>query len=412
MMRRSFAALLLLAFALPLRADPPPLSREDFAHAQALVTKPGLPVQTLLVPIEIYRDAVSPYLYDLRVLDAAGNFVPHATRRLGDGEPWHRAQLSATDAGACVFDLDAPERDVIDLELAVDSYTGKRFADESQHGARQVPVLIEASDDLARFEPLLRTYVEQDDTYETTLIALPRARPRYLRVRWHADETFRIAGARFRLARDNDARMRITGTARAPSDGAHNDVLYDFDLGAQVLTRRLQVVLPVNARVHASLAGARADQSDRRQESNARRKLDTLYEGPIARSTRNGQALLSEPIRTNVYYRYLTLRVHEQAAPFAAPPELIVDYETEQLVFSSLTRGPFELVFGSDRAPPTQFSADVLLAMLSGDVRRALALSTVKLGKRKTIATRTLPAAPPTTRSFNLTTGKEILPVR
>src|SRR6185295_9655672 len=54
---------------------------EQFAYAMPLWVPETSPVVTLAVPVAVYRDCVDAGLRDLRVLNAAGEVVPHALRR-------------------------------------------------------------------------------------------------------------------------------------------------------------------------------------------------------------------------------------------------------------------------------------------------------------------------------------------
>jgi hypothetical protein len=65
----------------------PPLVPGDFAHGRSIETKQPGALQTLLIPVAVYRGSVEPRLADLRVFDAAGEAVPHTIRSLDTPEP-------------------------------------------------------------------------------------------------------------------------------------------------------------------------------------------------------------------------------------------------------------------------------------------------------------------------------------
>ena len=64
-----------------------PTTLEEFARGAQLRFQRKGALQTVLVPISVYRSSVESGLADLRVFNAAGEAVPHAIRVLGRSDP-------------------------------------------------------------------------------------------------------------------------------------------------------------------------------------------------------------------------------------------------------------------------------------------------------------------------------------
>lgn len=84
-----FACAVALASARSAVAQEPPakLTPDDFAYAIELTPRGTDPVQTLLVPLAVYRSALRPDLGDVRVFNAAEQVLPHALRKLDPPAP-------------------------------------------------------------------------------------------------------------------------------------------------------------------------------------------------------------------------------------------------------------------------------------------------------------------------------------
>ena len=400
-MRHALArAALLVGLALAPAApaeDEAPLAPEDFAHGRLLVTTGDAPLQTLLVDLPIYRGSIGLRLADVRVMNGAGEPVPHAVRLLSgssrekrqdrnlpifslrDAEP--EAGIAVAADGARTYRIKAEVGAggaLVEVESAPPGAAGDAapapayLIDASQLGAAitrlefdlasgeagfVVPVRVEGSNDLSRFHPVLERSVlvrlEQDGhQIDKSHVALPSSRHRYLRVSWpEAPLPVRVRGVRAQLAPRVAAppreRTRVVGRPVADEAGA-----FLFDLGGMIPVDRAQVLLPEpNTLVQARLSSGRSANGPWRLQHKG-----LLYDLQYGENLRNPELALAAG-----RHRYLKLEVAPGGGGLKGTPQLEVRWHPEQLLFVARGEPPFQLVYGRSGAPATPFSTRELL---------------------------------------------------
>ncbi|MGI9592166.1 MAG: DUF3999 domain-containing protein [Myxococcota bacterium] len=378
--------------------DETPLAPEDFAHGRLIVTTGDAPLQTLLIDLPIYRGSIGLRLADVRVMNGAGEPVPHAVRPLSgparetrrdrdlpifalrdaepegadvavaaDGARTYRIKAEVGDRGALVeveseppgaaSDQTPPPAYLLDASQLGAAITRLEFDLAAGEAGFVVPVRIEGSNDLSRFHPVLDRSVlvrlEQDGhQIDKSFVALPSSRHRYLRVSWpEAPLPVQVRGVRARLAPRVAAppreRTRVIGRPVPNEAGA-----LLFDLGGKIPVDRAQVLLPQpNTLVQARLSSGRsADGPWRLQQKGL------LYDLQYGETLRNPELSLSAG-----RHRYLKLEVAPGGGGLKGTPQLEVSWYPEQLLFVARGEPPFQVVYGRSGAPTTPFSTRELL---------------------------------------------------
>lgn len=450
----------------PSVASAQPLGREAFAYSIELEVTPGLPVQTVLVPLAVYRAALRPDLGDVRIFNARGDLLPHAIRKLDEPAELEQAveqrelhvplfpllapadapaaaleQLALriergpsgsildiksgaapTDAGvpavtrvvAYVLDTQAVDRDMLSLRL--------HMTERPEHATESylVPVVIDASDDLANWRSLVVDGVLARLAHEGQLVTRDRidlgaARARFLRVRPLAgvhlpgpihDAWVELAPSRA-PARAREA-LQVSGVPSASERG-----VYDYDLGGAFPVERMRLILPstgtlVRAEISVATAANENEPTAKTSAIRARTKkriYDDVYEGTFYRLSQGGRELQSPAIELDGHrIRYVSVTV-DQSATLDAPPQLEIEYLPAQLLFVPRDPGPFELAYGSYAAGPSTIGVEALLAPLEPASRKRLPASSVVLGAVTTISGGSAlepPPAPPPIRTYVL----------
>lgn len=443
-----------------------PLAPDDFAYAIELTPQSSAPVQTLLVPLAVYRTALRPDLGDVRVFNAAKQALPHALRKLEPPAPIDqplaereravplfplfvpadapaaavdalalrvernasgsvidirsREPERAPDAGppagtrvaAYILDTQAIDRDMISLRLRIDespAVAGKSYL---------ASVVIDVSDDLSSWSTIaldgvLARLAHQGQLVTRDRIELGGLRYKFLRVRSAAGQDIpgRIAEAWVELAQ-NEAparareRLRVRGTASAEPG------VFDYDLGGAFPVERVRVVLPsTNMLIQAeiSVAAAKGDSEPARKVSAIRarttkRIYDDVFEGPIYRLQQEGRELESPAIELDGRrVRYVSITAGEGAA-LDAPPDVEIEYLPAQLLFVAREPKPYTLAYGSYAAGPSKLTSEALLAPFQG-AATALPIGSVDLGPPITLsgqAALTAPPPPPPIKTYVL----------
>ena len=378
------------------------LRPEDFAHGRAIETTSDAPLQTLLLDLPVYQGSVEPGLADVRVMNGAGEPVPHALRRLTgsdrearedvalplfalrDAEPGeilangvevgssaarsYRIRAEVSESGALVeveseppgaetgegpppaYLLDASQLDAAVVRLEFDLAAGQ--------AGFVVPVRVEGSDDLVRFDRLLEraalVRLEQDGhQIDKSHVDLPAARRRYLRISWPAAPMpVQVQGVRAKLKPRRAAkpreRTRVTGRPIADEAGA-----FLFDLGGEVPVDRAQVLLPqTNTLVQASVYSGTTSEGPWRLGHDG-----VLYDLQYGETLRNPELRL--PVQR---HRFFKLVVAPGGGGLGTgTPQLEVSWHPEQLLFIRRGEPPFRLVYGRSGADTTPFDTAELL---------------------------------------------------
>lgn len=395
-MRSALAVLAVVAISAEGARGEPPLAPEDFAFGRAIELEAEGPLQTVLLDASVYRGSVEPRLADLRVMNAAGEPVPHAvrqlrgpTRRESDVVPLPFFELDAPAApdpaagGASSFRLRAevsesgalveidsrppasatpspatpPPRAYLIDASQVDAAI-ERLELELGDGADGfvVPVRVEASDDLVRFtsigEGVLARLEQGGHRIEKRDLDLAGSRHRYLRIRWPAARLpVRVTGVRAHrrpaVEPPPRARTRVAGEPIPGEPGA-----FRFDLGGAIPTDGAQVFLPEAN----TLLQARIHSSPTRDGPWQLRHDGLLYRFEYGETLRNPE--IAWPVSRD---RYVKLETTPEPDPGSAAPELEVRWYPEQLLFIARGASPYQLVYGRHGAAPTPFEASEIL---------------------------------------------------
>lgn len=372
------------AASLAMAAEPP--LREQFAYAMPLWVPESSPVVTLALPSAVYRDCVDAGLRDLRVLNHAGEVVPHALRRppaaspgaatvvrvplfplrgdaaassaalqlsIGDG----RAQLEV-QGGASPDDAPPITAWLVNAS-AVDAAIGTLTWEWPPDAADfSVNVQLEASDDLeswrtvAPYAPLARLR-HAGEVFEQRSMSFPPTRAKYWRLSAAGEADlpeFTAVNATPVVGEIPAERQQaeIYGTAQPEKPGD-----YLFDLGAQLPVDRLELMLPDINTV------AEVEYFSRRRPTDA---WESVARGAVYRLQSAGGELTSPALTAPAQLRrYWRVTVNPRGGGIGqGTPRLRAGWLADQLVFVTRGAGPFELVYGSFTAP----AADVALATL------------------------------------------------
>lgn len=401
-------------------AEDDALRPEDFAHGRAIETTSDAPLQTLLVDLPVYQGSVEPDLADVRVMNGAGEPVPHAVRRLAGtdrearddvalplfalrradpGEPAtkgvevgsaaarsYRIRAEVSESGALVeveseppgaetgegpppaYLLDASQLSAAVVRLEFDLAPGQ--------AGFVVPVRVEGSNDLMHFDRLLDraalVRLEQDGhQIDKSHVDLPAARRRYLRVSWPAAPLpVQVKGVRAKLKPGRAAkpreRTRVTGRPVDDEAGA-----FLFDLGGDVPIDRAQVLLPqTNTLVQASVYSGLTAEGPWRLGHDG-----VLYDLQYGETLRNPEIRL--PVMRR---RFVKLVVAPGGGGIGSgTPQLEVSWHPEQLLFIRRGEPPFRLVYGRSGGEPTPFGTSELLKAWP-EPRRELPRASAHLG--------------------------------
>ena len=173
---------LLFASALLASASPSP---RDFARALLLKTQDEKPIQTLLLPEQVYATSTTPTLADLRVFNAAGMAVPHSLcaqhsrqETLDQALPLYRLDRAADSAtagtdvrvdsgGSVQVRIEAGERDTVGRDPVLAAHVidarqidlplqALRLHWQTEDGSSEIPVRVQASTDLNQWHVVVR----------------------------------------------------------------------------------------------------------------------------------------------------------------------------------------------------------------------------------------------------------------
>ncbi len=435
--------LALMAHAFPGGAAPDaePLAPEDFAFGRPVEIETTGPLQTLLLDLPVYRGSVEARLADLRVMNAAGEPVPHAVRTLPEPDmpeavhvalpffelhapeaqsagafPYQiRAELSETGA---VLEIDsrppAPATtteasplplaylvDASQLDAPVESlvFDLAEAVRADEHSGFVVPVRIEGSDDLARFAPIgpraaLARLEESGHRIEKRDVVLRPSRHRYLRVRFPADPLpVRVTGVRVRLAPPVEPTPRVAtivpGRPIADEPGG-----FLFDLGGRIPVDRAQVLHPeTNSVLRARLLSAPEPDGPWQSHFDG-----LLYDLSYELAPGEGESIRNPDVALPVTrHRYLKLLVDGGHA--GGTPRLEVRWRPEQLLFVTRGAAPYRLAYGRHAAPAAPFAAAELLAA-ERSLPEPLARQTARLGPQHALGDPSVLEPPPPPRPY------------
>lgn len=350
--------------------------REQFAYAIPLDVRAGAPVVRMDLPLDVYRNSVMPGLRDLRVLNGAGEVVPHALQppeaavrgmptMLGLPLFALRGEASASGAplqlriesgetsiqveGAPPAQASAPITGYLvnaaDLESAISAFEF-RWPDETPDFA--IDVSIAASDDLVYWRnvapraPLARLR-QGGAVFEQRSVPVPAERAKYWRMSSQSGARLpEIVSAFATLVSASvpveRKQLEIVGRPVAGEPG-----VYDFDAGAQLPVDRVTLALPDVNTVAQVVYFSRS----RASEGWRLRNSASVYRMQSA----NGE-LVSQPIPVSAdAARYWRVQVDQRGGGIGGGmPSLRAGWLPDRLVFVTRGGGPFELVYGSASA--------------------------------------------------------------
>jgi len=434
--------------ALPAAAEPEPeaaLALSDFAYSQSLMPAADRALQTVLVPVDVYRGALRKSLADVRVFDPEGNEVPHSIRTLTS--PTARPRSSSRlpifpiRAGArdgAVGDLSIhiernDQGEVIDIRSAAPDAVGEGEGDAEPTGqtvsyildARAVndpiveltvtiveagsdyvlPVRVEASNNLEQWRtvptaaPLARLDFQGNEIEHDALEVAP-TRAKYLRLSW-PDHV--LPGSISQVVAEAQPKQeqpqRISVTLRGESVDGEPGV-YIFDAGGFVPADSVRVRLPeVNTLVKAKL-----ESSD-----DADGPWSLATRGRFYRIVDNGQEV-QQPVtslarRAPRFWRFEITAGQKELG--AGRPSLTLSFYADQVLFVSRDSGEHTLAYGSYKAAAPDFDTSDLIELTRRRSDDPLPRATATLGPRQSVsgvAALEEPPPPPPFRTYLLWT--------
>lgn len=389
-MNRSVSALLLVcgaAFAAPERLP-------QFQHAAVLALEGQGAIYTLELPVEVYRGLARRDLGDLRVLNGAGEVVPHALLGSPASERKAAAPVAMNffplygPAGQAVEDIAlrverkpdgtltavvAPGRQraagrrvlgyIIDASAVSAEWRELHFDWPTGAEGASVQVRVEASDDLKSWRAVatgpLIVLRQGELLLERRDIQLPPTRAKYFRVAWRpADEAFKLASVAAvpvdAVSATPRSWLRIAGAAGAkPGE-------FTFELPASLPVDRLRFELP-NENTVATVALA---VQERPAGPERALRTATLY-----RMEHGGEKLNSPDleIRPTHAPRWV-MRVDSRGGGLGnGSPGMQAGWLPHRLVFVARGEPPFRTVFGNPEAAPASLAVQTLIPAYDPD---------------------------------------------
>ncbi|HEX6241558.1 MAG TPA: DUF3999 domain-containing protein, partial [Polyangiales bacterium] len=371
-----------------------------------LAIQPGQAVQTLLLPLQVYRGTRDGHP-DLALFDPRGEPVPFALRNLrgrtrhteekltvplfplrqletqAPGSPM-RMQIRRDDAGTIV-DVAAPGivsprtrtkvvGYVLDASKLEHAFDRVELVWDAHADGFQVRVRVEGSEDLANWQLLSPNVAvvgelrHEGHSIEQREIPLHPTRSKYLRVVWEGNFPVALRSAQLHVERSSveQAAPRVVVSAQALRAADHE---YRADLGGSFPLTAITPRVPENTLVVGSLSvRQRLDQP-----------LTPLTNGQFYRVHHAGVEFVNPPLEIAlVPARYISLTVDPRTDAIFNALAFEVEYAPEQLLFVTRGEGAYVLAFGSYRAAPPSFEADQLLAFLPEAARRQLPTETAR----------------------------------
>ena len=363
----------------------------DFARGAAIRAGDGS-LFRLLLPDEVYETVARADLGDVRVINAAGQAVPHTLRqtsRPASPQPdWRtvpsfpmsavqtrrpaRTQVRV-DANGTVLEVTGdPERaavsaylvDVSSLEqplmrmaLSWTAPAGVTFLST---------VSVQTSDDLDTWRTVVPSAALaqlQHDALVLTQneIVLPvTGRAKYLRISWPGElAAVTLTAVRVRprsAATDREIRWRTLSAVETEPTGTAT-----YDTGGHFPVEYVDLEFQDDSETaDATVQSRPAAESD----------WQTRHRGLFYALRVDGRGLRSEPVSvTSTSERHWRLRRHGAGWAPARPPRLRIGWHQRELVFVAQGAAPFTLVYGSARVNPTDARLDALLATLEEAAR-------------------------------------------
>lgn len=366
----------------------------DFRHSAEIALEGRGAIYVLDLPEAAYAGMARRDLGDLRVLNGAGEIVPHALLRPAASESRPAAPLAVSffplygTAGRALEDLAlrverkadgtvsavvAPGGQraagrrllgyVIDASAASAATRELRFDWPAGPEGTSVGLRVEASDDLKSWRPLasgpLIVLRQGELLLERRAIELPPTRAKYFRVAWRpSDEELKLAGV---AAVPVDATSeRPRSWSRAIPAALAKPGEYLFELPASLPVDRLRFELP-NENTVAAVTLAVQDRPNGPERA--------LRSAVLYRMQERGEQLVNPDleIAPTLAPRWV-MRVDMRGGGLGGGmPALQAGWLPHRLVFVARGEPPFRAVFGNAEAKPVGFTVQSLVPNYAAD---------------------------------------------
>lgn len=359
----------------------------DYAYGATLAIDGRSALYRTPLPLDVYRVATRPGLGDVCVVNGLDEVVPFTLRRppaarqepaaftalalfplhSADRNPSEALKLRLRSAGTSI-DLEQPpgaapadavHAYLIDARGAPAALTALRLAWPVEAPDFAAHATVEASEDLARWQPVARGgaivnlhFGGQD--FVRAEIPLPDVRASFLRLTFDSPAPALVLtgvdGTR-RLPQPEAVRTRIAATAGAGAAAGE----YEFDLGAAVPLDRLNLELPEqNTVVEAEFLARGATDKDWRSVAHGR-----LYRLRLPAMPDLTNAPLVVPPTSA---RFWKVRVPAAGGGLGhGLPTLAGGWLADEVVFVARGQPPFRLLYGNAAATPLAVPADALV---------------------------------------------------
>jgi hypothetical protein len=404
--RRSVGiGLLLLAIARPSSADDKGVSEThafapaEFAYGMNLTPAQGSALQTFKLPQEVLMHLDADRT-QLAVFNHAGEQVPHAVRDLTP--TWHAETTQVrlpffpiygdTTAGAAAEPVTvqvqrkndgtlvrvevgqhgaahdvAPAAAtrpiiayVIDASALRQDIQQLKFEVSAPQTTFTWPLTLDTSADLDTFRSTsvhgtVLSLEHDGQRVESNQLELDGLSSKYLRLRWSLPEAPATLESVTAVLTSTSESLPLDTRELAGTAVANRAGTWEFELGADLVVAKADVLLQKNSVLQATLEGVRAEGA-----------ASALYTGTFFDLVQDGETLHSRAIDAGFgRYRKLRLTASNGAGGLGSGPvNLRAQVVPEQLLFVARGEGPFTLAFGHVGAVPSAFSEAALTAPL------------------------------------------------
>ena len=364
----------------------------DFARGVEIRTDAPASIFRVVLPDDVYATVTRPDLSDLRVLNAAGDRVPHTLRQApplpaatvapvdvhvfplfqeaAAGSPL--TQVVIGDGGAVLEvrrdrgrskDISAYLVDASAVDMAIDRMSF--VIDASSNTSFLARVDVQRSDDLSRWQTVVSGAAIARMQHTGYLlvqseIELPPVRSRYFRISWPKElsaVTLTSVGLR-PVATIPAAEIRSITTAGQRSSDSSGAAVYDT--GARFPIEQIDVEFADPTDAASVTVKSRPDTST---------DWRVVHVGLFYSLTEPGTKLRSSPARiqrtTDRHWMIETSR--EGGWRQDRLPRLKLGWRPHELLFLAQGAGPYTLAYGSARVGPTDAPVDAVLASLDRD---------------------------------------------
>jgi hypothetical protein len=428
-------SLVVLAQGLATTAAAKVIEKDDFAYGHDVFDfDSAVPVQTALVPVELYRGVTRKDLGDVRVFNNDGEEVPHAIRSL-----WRTQEQENKTVKLPFFPLYAASGgETGDLSLRFERNDNGTIVSLKSDGAAAPgrtlsAYLIDASGETQRLRRLVlgwaagndgfvvRVRVESSDDLANWTLVVPDAsvarldfaghalerryvhlgavQAKYLRLSWQSegngdgepDEppfTLSQIEAEAIGATMPPERMSAELTAAEPATPVDGGTAFDFDLGGPVPVDHIALELPQENTLANVTLQSRATAAD---------AWITRHRGLAYRVRVDGQELVSDAVPVDPSAdRFWRVVVDAKGGGLGkGVPRMQASWLPQQLLFVARGKGPYLVAYGSYKAEPSTFDAQSLLALVPDQRVETLAADNAKLAFRRTLSGDKALIAPP-----------------